>query len=510
MKGEKVKILVGMALCGGLVVSFFIGQSLKTFNETNQKSQQSKLTPAFQLENATKLTKSAPFSLVEKQEKPVLERGKEGEWDSMDLLNPSVLERDGIFYNYYSGFDGKRWSTGLATSKDGIIWEKYKNNPVLTLSKEGWDSQYIAANGSAVVFQNKVYYFYQGVNENNVTQIGLAISENGMDFTKQKSPVLSCGAQGEWDSQGVADPYVIVLDGKLYLYYLGMNQLSIQRLGVAVSTDGIHWTKSNANPIMDVGVKGSFDENGLGEPSVYYEAPYFYMLYTGRNAEEMRNIGLAYSMDGINWYKNNYDGLFTLQEDSWDSKVICDTTMLYHEKDKQLYVWFGGGDKAEPAEHLDGNVGLFKVDISQNRDMYNFDTEADWSKSLVSSEDVLQGSYKIENGQAWVSDNLSIDLKNAHDKNTIILNGFMPFDNYKAAKIDKVKLSVYVNNTLANETEYTEDGQIEIKITKSKEMMQSENLSISIVSDSGVIPAQVGLGQDERKLAFVLKKIVQE
>lgn len=66
------------------------------------------------------------------------------------------------------------------------------------------------------------------------------------------------------------------------MYYLGMNSDGVQRIGVAKSEDGINWTKSNANPVLNIGAEGSFDENGLGEPAVIFEPPYYYMLYVGR------------------------------------------------------------------------------------------------------------------------------------------------------------------------------------------------------------------------------------
>src|SRR4029079_15340916 len=43
---------------------------------------------------------------------PVLGRGTGGEFDYRDALNPAVVSRDGVLYNFYSGFDGKTWRTG--------------------------------------------------------------------------------------------------------------------------------------------------------------------------------------------------------------------------------------------------------------------------------------------------------------------------------------------------------------------------------------------------------------
>ncbi len=119
--------------------------------------------------------------------------------------------------------------------------------------------------------------------------------------------------------------------------------MGIQRLGVAVSEDGINWTKYTNNPIMDIGVEGAFDENGLGEPSVIYQTPYFYMLYTGRNAAEQRNIGVAVSLDGVTWKKLNYHGIVDLNKNTWNNQVICDTTLM-KDKDGYIVVLYGGGN----------------------------------------------------------------------------------------------------------------------------------------------------------------------
>ena len=53
------------------------------------------------------------------------------------------------------------------------------------------------------------------------------------------------------------------------------------------SADGIHWVKLRANPILELGGPGSFDENGLGEPAVWSAAGFYWMLYTGRGAGEV-------------------------------------------------------------------------------------------------------------------------------------------------------------------------------------------------------------------------------
>lgn len=146
----------------------------------------------FTLAYSNSMPEEAGYSLINWETAPVLER--EIAWEFSDILNPSVIKWNGKYYNYYSGFDGETWRTGLAISDDGKKWVKSNKNPVLDLRIDGWDNSYIAANGSAIIVDNQVYYFYQGLIEKEKAAIGLAVSENGEDFIRRtETPVLEPG-----------------------------------------------------------------------------------------------------------------------------------------------------------------------------------------------------------------------------------------------------------------------------------------------------------------------------
>lgn len=470
----------------------------------------------FYLEESTHMTSDVPFKFEKKYSDPVLKRGKEGEWDSIDLLNPSVVKIDNTYYNYYSGFDGNVWRTGLATSDDGIEWTKHKSNPVLDLSENGWDTQYIVANGAAVVFKDKVYYYYQGMNNDGVTQIGLATSEDGINFMKEETPVLSLGENGTWDALAVADPYVIKHEDYLIMYYLGMNELGVQRLGVAKSTDGLNWEKSVANPVLDVGSKGSFDVNGLGEPSVIYNAPYFYMIYTGRDEKEKRDIGIAASLDGINWSKLSTTGLFhDRPSGSWDDSVICDTTLLL--VGDQLLVWYGGGNVNSPDENLNGNVGFMKFNISQDRDYSNFNLDSLATNKIVSSQDILKGSYPIEydgNGHiVWLKKESTIELKSEGEFDSVQIKGYVPFTMHtnSNSNIKEINIKFTVNGHVIKERTFTEDigfeVQLEYNLVKEYIADKDGSFELGISINNRVIPSEVGNSEDKRELSIMLNEI---
>jgi hypothetical protein len=128
-----------------------------------------------------------------------------------------------------------------------------------------------------------------------------------------------------------------------------------------MSSDGFRWHKLRTNPILELGAAGTFDELGLGEPAVWSEQGSYWMLYTGRDKQENRRLGLARSGDGVEWLRVTEAPVLSGKA-PWNAKVVCDPSV---ESDAGLVrVWFGGGNRAEPAENLDGQIGFATLRIS--------------------------------------------------------------------------------------------------------------------------------------------------
>ena len=266
------------------------------------------------------------------QPEPVLTRD-----EFRDALNPSVAGR----MNLYSVYDGQ-WHTALATSEDGVHWRK---QGIVLRAAPG---SYIAANGSAVSYGGQVWYWYQTGTKDRV-RISLARSSDARTWRAEPAPVLDVGPVGSWDERAVADPYVIRIEPFFYMYYLGQDRAVRQRIGVARRSDGVHWEKLRANPVMEM----EEDEAGIGEAAVWQSDGFYWMLYTVRDFAENRYLRLARSTDGVRWTRLavRYKGT-----EAWDSKVICDPTVVVDSG--RILVWFGGGDVASPDENLHGQIGF--------------------------------------------------------------------------------------------------------------------------------------------------------
>jgi len=283
------------------------------------------------------------FSWVFKQRPdPAIARGR-----FRDVLNPSVVHGTLGYLNFYSAFDGRTWHTVLSESPDGLVWQE--RGIVLSPDPGTWEGNYIAANGSALIYGGRFWYWYQA-GPRGTPRIGLAQSQDGRTWKKEPVPVLRPGPYGSWDECGVADPYAVRVGAYFYLYYLGQDRArpTRQRIGVARSADGVHWEKLRANPILDLD-----EEAGLGEPAVWTSHGFYWMLYTVRDFAENRRLGLARSTDGVHWKK--LPAAFAGSAE-WNSKVLCDPTVLV--EGGAIRVWFGGGDIASPDENLHGRIGV--------------------------------------------------------------------------------------------------------------------------------------------------------
>ncbi len=221
---------------------------------------------------------------------PVLDIGPSDAWDSYGLETVWVLKDTSNYKMYYAGYDNvNRSSTqiGLATSTDGINWTKSTSNPILTVdgSWEAWGIW-----GPVVLKDGSTYkMWYLGVGSDLHGRLGYATSSDGITWNKQ-GKVLDTGNSGSWDSIMLSDFGIVKsTSGTYYLFYSGSkdgtnaNDSQNYDIGLATSTDGITWTKSTSNPVLTRGGAGSFDETSAMAPSVLMSGNFVAMWYHGLN-----------------------------------------------------------------------------------------------------------------------------------------------------------------------------------------------------------------------------------
>lgn len=133
--------------------------------------------------------------------------------------------------------------------------------------------------------------------------IGLAFSRDGTLWEKSlQNPVLSAGRGGDWDSQGVYCPVVWNESGKWHMMFTGYNREAHYQVGYAESDDGISWTKARDNPRF---CDSSLGHNKAGVPEtegwgLLKSASNYFLLYNTVTIKP-RQIFVAKSTNLTDW-----------------------------------------------------------------------------------------------------------------------------------------------------------------------------------------------------------------
>lgn len=174
---------------------------------------------------------------------PILSPGDPGSWDSYATVAGAIIDEEGIYKMYYVGWANtySNWHIGLATSVDGINWEKHPV-PVL-MGTSGWEYQIVPS--SIIKVDGTYYLYYFGRNLPNYN-IGLATSTDGINWVKHTGNPIVVPNQS-WEETGVFHPSVIKINNQFKMVYMNS---SSNGFGSAVSSDGMNWTKDNSNPFF--------------------------------------------------------------------------------------------------------------------------------------------------------------------------------------------------------------------------------------------------------------------
>jgi len=180
---------------------------------------------------------------------PLINRGEEGSWDDHHLADIDVLQVGNRWFMYYSGASYrsgvKRVAVGLATSTNGIKWEKLEEPVLIPDERYWWERGTRHYKGvlcpTVIYLKGKFYMYYESIDSHGLSHIALAESTNGVDF-ERVGVVLS--PKLPWERLGVNHPFIVKYDDKLIMLYVGFDEEHF-RLGVAIGNveDPLHFTR---------------------------------------------------------------------------------------------------------------------------------------------------------------------------------------------------------------------------------------------------------------------------
>lgn len=260
-----------------------------------------------------------------------------GTWREAQTANPDLLLKGDTYYMYFRGQRDGHDRIGVATIAkkdfDGVTWNIHPE-PIIDVGGPGsWDENH-ALDPASILHDGKVFLYYTGSSPREDRTICLAVSEDGIHFTKyEQNPVIVGGA-----------PEVAYHDGTFYLYYWrtvpGKRGFQIH---YATSKDGYRYTEPVNSVALPVGPEGSWESFTVETPRIFREGELFYMVYcaSDRHKDYPYNAGLATSRDLVHWVKYPGNPIFTRgDEKQWDEGAIWFTTV--EKINDRYYMWYEG------------------------------------------------------------------------------------------------------------------------------------------------------------------------
>ncbi len=221
----------------------------------------------------------------------VLEPGPQP-FDCWHVFDPAVTVQDGKKYLYYSAIGNGPDQIGLAISEDGFEFTKLPA-PLL----EGRSPE--------VVLKDQAFFlFFVRNRPSQGYAIYLAQSQNGRTIDEiMNEPVLTPGQSGEWDDFEVTTPRIIQIEDYYYMIYAGLrqgDQKDIPRaFGLARSQDLIHWQKYPHNPVFTCAKPGTWDDGAIWFGTPFQAHNTLYLLYEGGRLENLRDHLPALTQVGL-------------------------------------------------------------------------------------------------------------------------------------------------------------------------------------------------------------------
>jgi predicted GH43/DUF377 family glycosyl hydrolase len=299
-----------------------------------------------------------------------LDPGARGTWYDSYITGATVSYDDGLYRMWFVGAakaDGPGFPygyvsrIGLATSPDGLTWTIANDGkPVFDLGPAGAFDDKGIAHPYVLRVGDKYMMWYGGISGEaakhlglkpghvRVERMGLATSTDGIHWKRENGgkPVMNIGDKDAIDSIQATGMQVLRIDGQFVMWYGAYDGL--HTLAIATSPDGIHWTKGNGGKSL-AGLEG---QQQLG-PSVYFDGDRYLMLYQTSHGGGWHSFG-ATSDDGVNWTPawNHEPVLAPAPKGNFDTAGrganFCVHPTKFIVTGNKVRVWYGGEDGSPP------------------------------------------------------------------------------------------------------------------------------------------------------------------
>lgn len=232
------------------------------------------------------------------------------EYESKGLCAPCALVTEGRVHLFYQTYgNGRNDAICHAYSDDGINFTRNITNPVFR-PDGSWNCGR-AIDAEVIFFRGKYYLYYATRDPDYRIQMqGVAVAPGDTDFRREEWKNLSVDGpilkpELDWEKDCIEGASVIAVGRKLYMFYAGAYNNAPQQIGVAVSSDAVHWRRISDSPFLANGKPGDWNSSESGHPHIFRDNDgRTYLFYQGNNDK------------GKTWYISNI-------EVGWSRKGPC-------------------------------------------------------------------------------------------------------------------------------------------------------------------------------------------
>jgi predicted GH43/DUF377 family glycosyl hydrolase len=197
-------------------------------------------------------------------------------------------------------------------------WQRVSETPIIAPRGDGWEAAG-TFNPAVILRDGKIVMLYRAQDKGGTSRLGYAESVNGVHFTRRSEPVFSPEKDYEKDG-GVEDPRLVRFGETYYLTYTGYNKKDAQ-LCLATSEDLIHWERKG---VILPAYKGNWNVRWTKSGAIVPEkiGGKYWMYFLGTSRDNKDQMGLASSTDLLHWTDETDAPVLPAREGKFDSRVV--------------------------------------------------------------------------------------------------------------------------------------------------------------------------------------------
>jgi beta-1,2-mannobiose phosphorylase / 1,2-beta-oligomannan phosphorylase len=217
--------------------------------------------------------------------------------EAKGICAPGALVREGKIHLFYQTYgNGPKDAICHAVSTDGLQFDRNPTNPIF--SPTGTWNNGRAIDADVIGYgRNLLLYFSTRDPSGKVQMGGVAAAPIDSDYGRDQWTQLGTGPtlkpELAWERQCIEASALCEQEGRLYMFYAGGYNNEPQQIGVAVSDNGIQWTRLFDTPLLPNGKPGTWNQSESGHPFLFHDADGKYHLFFQGNNDNGRTWYLS-------------------------------------------------------------------------------------------------------------------------------------------------------------------------------------------------------------------------